>query len=109
MDLQLRALKEATPAVGKPRGRQGEGVGAHFSSDYMAVVVGEVRRALAKAQMDVAAQQADALLESEVPPSQLASTDLQTAASMVKITVLACMTEGFVCVGLPGVLRVQTA
>ncbi len=64
IDLQLRAAKQSPQAAGKVcrKGCQPDAADAHFSQEYMDVVVGEVQEVLRKADMDVAAQQAQALM-----------------------------------------------
>ncbi|DBA78805.1 hypothetical protein WJX77_001831 [Trebouxia sp. C0004] len=64
IDLQLRANKQSPQAVGKfcRKECQPDAADAHFSQEYMDVVVGEVQQVLRKADMDVAAQQAQALM-----------------------------------------------
>ncbi len=64
IDLQLRATKQSPQAMGKVcrKERQPDAADAHFSQEYMDVVVGEVQQVLRKADMDVAAQQAQALM-----------------------------------------------
>lgn len=64
IDLQLRATKQSPQAVGKVcrKERQPDAADAHFSREYMDVVVGEVQQVLRKADMDAAAQQAQALM-----------------------------------------------
>ncbi len=80
MDLQLRATKQSRQAAGKAcrKERQPDSADAHFSREYMDVVVGEVQQALRKADMDVAAQQAQALMHGS---ACLALTSSDAAAS----------------------------
>ena len=75
MDLQLRATKQSRQAAGKACRSSAD---AHFSREYMDVVVGEVQQALRKADMDVAAQQAQALMHGS---ACLALTSSDAAAS----------------------------
>ena len=64
IDLQLRATKQSAQAAAKVcrKERQPDAADAHFSRQYMDVVVGEVQQTLRKADMDVAAQQAQVLM-----------------------------------------------
>jgi len=80
IDLQLRAIKQSPQAVGKVcrKERQSDAADAHFSREYMAVMVGEVQQVLRKADMDVAAQQAQALMHGS---ACLALTGSDAAAS----------------------------
>ncbi len=80
MDLQLRAIKQSPQAAGKVcrKERQPDAADAHFSREYMDVVVGEVQQVLRKADMDVAAQQAQALMHGT---ACLALTGSDAAAS----------------------------
>ncbi|KAL0021424.1 hypothetical protein WJX79_005613 [Trebouxia sp. C0005] len=79
IDLQLRAAKQSPQAVGRvyKKERQTDAADAHFSREYMDVVVGEVQQVLRKADMDVAAQQAQALMQG----SALTGSDAATSAS----------------------------
>lgn len=85
IDLQLRAAKQSPQAVGRvyKKERQTDAADAHFSREYMDVVVGEVQQVLRKADMDVAAQQAQALMQG----SALTGSDAATSRPLQAKTV----------------------
>ena len=90
IDLQLRATKQSPEAAGKVcrKERQPDAADAHFSREYMDVVVGEVQQVLREANMDVAAQQAQALMHGT---AWLAMTGSDAAASRPPQTTTACL------------------
>ena len=83
IDLQLRAVKQASPASGRPskKRRHTDAGSAHFSPEYMAVVVAEVQQALRNANMDEAAQQARAVLAGTTSAWQSPSAEPAAAAA----------------------------
>ncbi len=94
MDLQQRAVKQSCPKACK----SGDGSDAHFSQEYMDVVVGEVQQALAG--RNIAAQQADVLLSSSVSARHLsceaanaAHSSGMNAAAVCLFTESRCMTQ----------------
>ena len=94
LDLQLRAIDQ--PISRSRRALKVPGIGddsgAHFSREYMTQLVLEVQQALATAEMDGAARQAEGLLLSHSPepaPAEQAVPEGSAAETSCSVDILA--------------------